>query len=385
MDHSAKVSLVPCESYEAQVVEQALDEVMDPLGGWEFVKPGMKIGIKANLVTFKKPEAAATTHPSLLIALVKRLTERGAEVIVGDSPGGVYSGVYLNRVYHATGMKEVENAGAMLNQDFSEKDTTFPEAMVAKEIHYTGWVDNMDLLINFCKLKTHGMMGMTAATKNMFGLIPGTYKPEYHYRYSAIMDFARMIVDLNDRFPCELYLADGIVGMEGNGPTAGTPRKIGCLLASRDPHALDAICAQIIGLDPLHIPTILAAKEKGYLPESLDQIEISRSVAPFVIKDYQIIKDAGSLAKDGNEALFGHGISRMLGKILAPKPLVTKAECIGCGECQRVCPAKAIEIKNKLPIIDRQACIRCFCCQEFCPKGAMKVHRSPVAKLAGKF
>jgi Fe-S-cluster-containing hydrogenase component 2 len=59
------------------------------------------------------------------------------------------------------------------------------------------------------------------------------------------------------------------------------------------------------------------------------------------------------------------------------------AECIGCAVCQKICPAKAIEIKDKKAVIIRKDCIRCFCCQEFCPKGAMKVSRPIVAKLAG--
>lgn len=69
---------------------------------------------------------------------------------------------------------------------------------------------------------------------------------------------------------------------------------------------------------------------------------------------------------------------------MASKPDAVKSECIGCGMCAKLCPAKAITMKNKLPEIDRKKCIRCFCCQEFCPKGAMKVKRTWIARLLNK-
>lgn len=379
------VSLTPCQSYDPTEVSRALQEVLAPLGGLDWVKAGMKIGIKTNLVMGKKPETATTTHPSLLCELVRMLTERGAEVVVGDSPGGIYSKTYVNQIYRISGVTAVENFGGKLNQDFTEKDKSLPDAVVAKRITYTAWLDNVDAIINFCKLKTHGMMGMSAAAKNMFGVIPGTRKPEYHYVYPNPMDFARMIVDLDEAFPMELCIVDGVVGMEGNGPTAGTPRQIGCLLASKNPHKLDVICAQIIGLEPYLIPTLAAAKERGLVPEDVAEITTSRPVAPFCIADYGNIPNANHLMEGNtNQALWGKAGDKLLLRFVASRPKVRKAECVGCAECQRVCPAKAIEMKNKLPVIDRKKCIRCFCCQEFCPKGAMKTYRPPIARIASK-
>ena len=89
-----KVSIVPCPDYSESAVSAALDAVLAPIGGLDWVKSGMTVAIKANLVTFMKPERAATTHPSLLCALTRRLVERGARVIVGDSPGGLYNAAY---------------------------------------------------------------------------------------------------------------------------------------------------------------------------------------------------------------------------------------------------------------------------------------------------
>ncbi|MBQ8893509.1 MAG: DUF362 domain-containing protein [Clostridia bacterium] len=378
------VSVKECKSYEEAEVTAALEALLQPLGGLDWVTPGMVVGIKANLVTFAKPEAAATTHPALLCALIRMLRARGAEVILGDSPGGLYTKVYLDRVYAATGMKAAEAAGASLNRDFSVKEAAFPEARSAKNFSYTGWLDSCDAIINFCKLKTHGMMSMSGAAKNMFGAVPGTVKPEYHYRFPEPAAFADMIVDLDEYFkPC-LSIIDGVVGMEGNGPTAGTPRPVGVLIASESPHAADLIGAAVIGLKTEEVPTLVAAIRRGLIPEGPELLEADEW-KPFIIADYQKVETVRSLRfNQGSEKFFGRISAVFMDRALASYPKLKKEECIGCRECEKICPADAIVMVRKKPQIDRKKCIRCFCCQEFCPKGAMKVHRPLIAKIAKK-
>ena len=216
---SQSVFLSPCGDYAPDTVAPALDALLAQTGLQGLVKPGMRVGIKANLVTGAAPDKAVTTHPALLCHLTRRLREWGASVVIGDSPGGVYSKLYLDRVYAAAGLQACAQAGAELNRDFSVKTASFPAAAQAKTFEYTGWLDDCDLLINFCKLKSHGMMAMSAAVKNLFGTIPGTKKPEYHYRYPDHSQFADMLIDLNLYWKPALHLVDGVVAMEGNGPT----------------------------------------------------------------------------------------------------------------------------------------------------------------------
>lgn len=383
---SCDVSLVRCTDYEIVHMRQALPRLLEPLGGLSWVTPGMKIVIKANLVSGKPPEDAVTTHPALLCVLTEMLKAKGASsVVIGDSPGGVYNAAYLNRIYQKCGITAAEQYGAVLNQNFGITEVHFPEAAVAHDFKYTAYLDDADAVINCCKLKTHGMMGMTCAVKNMYGMVPGSVKSEYHYRYSDPMDFARMIVDLNRAKPARLHIVDAVVGMEGNGPTAGTPREIGCLLAGYDPYRLDMICAGIIGLPPACIPTIAVAQELGLCPIEPDDIATSEPWQSFVVPDFENIRNAEALAQqDGNVALWGRMKDRLMKVFMRSRPAVQKDECIGCAECGRICPAKVITMVNGKPRIDRKKCIRCFCCQEFCPVGAMKVHRTPIAKLLEK-
>ena len=375
------VSIVPCPTYAPDVCEQALIDVLTPLGGLDWVKPGMRVGIKANLVSGAKPEKAVTTHPALLAALTRLLKERGASVVIGDSPGNLYNAAVLNRVYALSGLSEAEEAGAELNHDFSEKDGYCADAVQAKRFTYTGWLDGCDAIVNFCKLKSHGMMSLSAAAKNLFGTIPGTMKPEYHYRFPNPNDFADMIVDLDEYWKPVLHICDAVTAMEGNGPTQGTPKHVGCLIASKNPHRMDVLAATLIGLEPKDVPTIAAAVRRNLTPESVDEIEIAGDWKAFLQDDFEIIRNRNSLLFVGGNNIFGRTVRGAINACLASKPKVKTSACVGCGKCRDICPAHTIAIKNRKAVIDRRHCIKCFCCQEFCPVGAMRVHRSPVAKL----
>ena len=331
------------------------------------------------------PEKAATTHPALLCELVKMLTEKGAAVVIGDSPGGIYNSVYVNKVYKVTGMYETEKFGAKLNRNFEQTEVKNPDGVVLKSFIYTSWLDEADAVINFCKLKTHGMMGMSAAAKNIFGVIPGTLKPEYHFRFPSHDDFARMMVDLDEFFKVRLCICDAVVGMEGNGPTMGTPRKIGAVLASESPHKMDLVCAKIIGLNKENVPTLEAAFERGLIPATAEELNVWGDVDSLVIKDYKNIPAHTSVEfKKDSTKFFGKMAGLITSSALRSVPALKSKECVGCGVCRDICPAKAIKIEKGKAVIDRKLCIRCFCCQEFCPKGAMKVKRTLIARILNK-
>ena len=385
IDRPLDVSVVACDTYEPEQARAALRAVLAPLGGFDFVKPGDTVVIKANLITFLKPDKAATTHPVLLSALTELLVERGAKVVIGDSPGGPFSLSYLKRVYAATGLTDCEKAGAVLNQNTAIQEGTFPEAKVMKAFTYTAYLDDCDYIIDFCKLKTHGMMGLTGGCKNMFGVIPGTDKPEYHYRYPNPTDFSRMLVDINAYFKPVLTICDGVMAMEGNGPSMGKPRKMGLLAASRSPHKLDLVLAALIHMTREDVPTLEAAYERGLIPATVKELTVSEGWERFICPDFETIGvRRGILFNDENDGPFGRFWTKVLKAAYQPRPRVKSEDCIGCGECAKVCPAKAITMVEKKPSIDYKSCIRCFCCQEFCPIGAMKVRRTALSRMLEK-
>ena len=277
----------------------------------------------------------------------------------------------------------IEEAGGTLNRNFAQREADLPDARVAKHITYTAYLDDADAVISFCKLKSHGMLALSAATKNLFGAIPGTIKPEYHYRYPDPMDFAGMLIDLNEYFRPRLYLVDAVVAMEGNGPTAGTPRPFGALLAGTNPHRIDLLCASLIGLKPENVPTLRAAAERGLTPLDPAQLCVAGDAAAFACPDFRIVQHGTGTDFGARGGTFGRLLGKTAALALRTRPGLKRALCVGCGVCRDVCPAHAITIENGRAHIDRGRCIHCFCCQEFCPRGAMQVHRTVIARIAG--
>ncbi len=383
MDNHQLPALCSCPDYEAETVRAALKKAIEAAGGLDWVRPGMRIGVKLNLCAAKRPEAAATTHPVAAAELTRMLAARGAEVVLGDSPGGPFVAPWIHKTYESTGLRLCETAGGTLNEDFSHAEASFPEGKSIRSFPYVSWMRGCDAIISFSKLKSHGMMGMTAAVKNLYGSIPGTNKSEMHYRHEDPMDFADLLVDLNEFVRPRLCLVDAVEIMEGNGPTMGTPRKLGLLLADTDPYRLDRLCALLLGMRESEIPTLIAAKRRGLLPEEIPA-GIRELAAPWALRDFV---RSGATASWFGRSEEDRGFRKLMKNGLyvlfrsRPKP---DKSCIGCGKCARDCPAKAITIVKGRARIDRRACIRCFCCQEFCPTGAMKVQRSAVARIVGR-
>lgn len=369
-----EVSIAHCESYDQ--VKCALQAALEPIGGLDWVKPGMKIAIKANLMMRSKPEKAATVHPKVAVALCELLIEKQAKVVLGDSPGGPFSAVYLASVYSGTGMNEVMKTGATLNDDFSFVEVSYPEAKAAKTFHVTQYLLNVDAIIDLCKIKTHGLMAYTGACKNFFGAVPGTRKSEYHYKYQTHEAFSNMLVDICEWCKPRLSIADAVVAMEGNGPSGGSPRFMGAIIASFNPHALDLAAAHLMNLGVEDVPTLHAARQRGLIPQSVSELTIHGDLSKFVIPDFKLTpKHDVQLWGSKNKI-----IAKVLATMFANRPSIDQKECIGCAECQKVCPAQAITIVKKTARIQKNKCVRCFCCQEFCPKGIIGVHRPFVAR-----
>ena len=119
-----------------------------------------------------------------------------------------------------------------------------------------------------------------------------------------------MLIDLNEHFRPRLYLVDAVVAMEGNGPTAGTPRPFGALLAGTNPHRIDLLCASLIGLKPENVPTLRAAAERGLTPLDPAQLCVAGDAAAFACPDFRIVQHGTGTDFGARGGAFG----RLLGK-----------------------------------------------------------------------
>ena len=371
-----KVSLVKCYHYDYDEVKAALIETLDNLGGVSrFVKKGTKVVLKPNLLMPLKPYKAATTHPVISDALADILTDAGAEVSVVESPGGPYIKTNLKRVYKTCGYEKIaEKKKLKLNYDFSVISKKLEKGTVLKNIEILKPLLDADIIINLPKLKSHGMMTYTGAVKNMFGAIPGIQKADYHFKLAKYDHFANGLIDIFLAVKPQLSIMDAIVGMEGEGPSAGTKRNLNFLAASEDAFALDLACINIINANPEEIPVMAKAKERKLLPESINDIEIiGCPISKLRVKGFKIPEQD----KITSITFFKNQKLNKLLDLVKPKPVVNKSKCIGCKVCAKNCPAKVIHMKNNKPEIKLSECIRCFCCQELCPEHAIRIKKLP--------
>ena len=251
---ASRVALVRCEDYDLDAVHEAVGRGLALLGGPErFVHPGERILLKPNLLVASSPESAVTTHPAVFRAAVRHLSASCGALVWGDSPA-------LGRAAGAgkrAGLAAVAEEECVALADFSSgRVASFPEGRLIKQFTIASGVLDVDGIVSLPKLKTHGLTRMTGAIKNQFGCVPGMLKGEFHVRMNTAQRFSQMLVDLNRLLRPRLFIMDGIMAMEGNGPRGGDPRRLSLLLLSDDPVALDATVCRIIGLDPALVPTI---------------------------------------------------------------------------------------------------------------------------------
>ncbi len=376
-----KISVVKQDNYNYSEIKDALLNTFRNLGGVDkFIGEGDRILLKPNLLMKKTPEESTTTHPSIIKALSEIIVENGGSVLIGDSPGGPFIKPMLSTIYKSTEMdSSLSIEGVELNYNLNSYTKNF-KGKILNDILLVDMINDVDKIINVSKLKTHGFAVFTGAVKNLFGLVPGTKKAEYHVKMPDINDFANSLIDICECTKPVLHVMDGIYAMEGAGPSSGTSRHLGLILASEDPHALDYTACHVIGLKTDEVPTLRKAIERGLLKEfDLNEYLVGDELEGTFVKDFK-----KAPANSGNLRNIPKPIMNFLVDKLKSKPIFDHDICIGCGDCARSCPPVAIEMIDNKPIVDYEKCISCFCCQELCPVSAVSIKKPLLAKLIFK-
>ena len=236
-----------------------------------------------------------------------------------------------------------------------------------------------DAIVVVSKAKTHMWTRMTGATKNLFGLIPGLEKSVFHFRFQDEYAFGEMLIDLNECMKPRLQVVDAVMAMEGDGPQAGSPRKIGVILAGSEPAAVDTVLARLIGMEPLEIGSIRSAAGRGLIDPATVRT-VGDDPAEFVVPDFQK-PSTYTRGRTGVWRRVTTAITQGFGKTYAPRPGVIREVCIGCGKCERICPMHAVTVTEGRAAIDLSRCIRCYCCHEICTEHAIALSRSLAGRL----
>lgn len=331
---------------------------------------GRKVLLKPNLLMKKPPEAAVTTHPQIVRAFAETLALKGADIYIGESPGGKNTEASFKRSLKVCGLEEVVRDLGLKELFF---DGSSEEVSIGGKLKATLEIfkpEGFDLIVNLCKFKTHGFMGLTAAVKNLFGFVVGTAKAQCHLRFPEPEIFADMLVDLALYIKPSLSVVDGIISMDREGPSSGRPVKTGFLAASNDPFTLDYFLAEKARLDLNRLYTVRASLERGLVDKN-----------PEVIGDKLNIEKFEMPAR--TRALSGSQAFKWLRNHLTALPYYERSACRRCYECLKNCPPRVIaKDKDGYPVLENpDGCIRCYCCVELCPYGAARIKQPLLLRI----
>ena len=279
----SRVAIRRALSYQADLAA-LLDETLP-----EFDLPvrGRTVLLKPNFVE-PDPQGVINTHPAVVAAARECFLRLGARsVVVAEGPGNERDTegiVETNRLRHHLG--PLAGKFVDLNLDDVRLVPTRTHASRLKELYLPRTVLEADFVVSMPKLKTHHWAGVTLSLKNMFGIVPGNC---YGWPKNALhwAGLTRSILDINSTVRPDFAIVDGIVGMEGNGPTQGDAKPCGLLVAGDDPVAVDATCARIMGLVPERIDYLahaglllghLKRENIRQLGESLGSVQTSFAV-----------------------------------------------------------------------------------------------------------
>lgn len=336
-------------------LEQPVHQIMEAVGQKDW--RGMKVLIKPNILSASAPAEHITTSPALVSAVVRYLKANCAgQILVGDNSG---SGNSLQAA-KKTGIFDASEGHYIL---IEERSSPLRLQSLGITVEIATVVNEVDIVINLPKFKTHTRTFLTGAIKNMFGMVIGRDKQKIHRQAPIVRDFVRAVVEVYAHRIPEINIMDGIVAMQGNGPACDDLRPLGVLLASTSGPALDSVMASMMGVAPSQIPLLIAAHDM-----ELGEIEPDRLS---VKGNFRVIPDF-KMPTTFSDPNFKNSTLPLFNKKRSDTVLLSTKKCTQCGDCATHCPVSAITM-SPYPGIDFSACINCHCCMELCPQGAWKL------------
>ncbi len=370
--NKAKVSIVRAHDYDYAEIYAAMEKGIELVGGLAKIVPlGSKVFVKINHLSPPSPaEKGIVTHPVFVEVVLGLLKEVGADITVGDD---IQSGT--GDGFQVSGFRQMcQRAGVRLT---NLREAGFVETVCSghflEKVYLSRILLDADVIINLPKLKTHSLCIFTGGVKNMYGTIPTGHRTKFHAEYIRSEDFSQVLTDIFSAIKPQLTIMDGIIAMEGEGPAAGSLRRLGVILTSQDTVAVDAVATKIIGLNPMDIHTTRYSNERGLGVGNLQNIEIvGEGIDSVTVPDFKPPTSAvNTLARRVPQ-----GLPRFILRELSIKPSIIERRCTGCAECEKICPVGAILVSSNTAKIDYGICIQCMCCHEVCRFDAIVPKRS---------
>lgn len=369
----AVIHYASCSGYEREKLQEALTKAFLPVLAARGGAKGKSVMIKPNLLEWKGFEIPVCSDPAMLVELCRLLKKEGtSKIAVIENPAVRSTPVIIEKMGIAKELAElgveVRNCEKYQFVDLNG-DYAFRRIEVAMEYQ------EFDLVIDFAKAKTHCMMTLTLAVKNLFGLIRGSERIGWHLAVGRDYGrFADMLLDIWLLVKPHISLLDAVVGMEGNGPGSGDPVDLKFIACSDNSLALDAAVSPRLGVS--NMPLLSRAQERGLIPEFEESGDVPEARALKMPDPPELELEWG--------VYLPPKLRQMMRKWFVAKPVVDPKRCISCGMCVKMCPPQSLVLKKGKPVFKLSKCIRCYCCQEHCPCGAITPVKTLPMRCADK-
>ena len=355
-----------------------------------------KVLLKPNFNSNMNALTGNTTDLRIIACLTELLQARGYKnITIGE---GTNSGFYRNKIDVASRLR-VRRLAERLGVRFVDLNycqgteirfANNKKAQIARDCV------EADLFINLPKLKMHHEVGISVCLKNMMGCLVGQEnKKKTHH------SLARNIVYLNKYVRPHLHIVDGLIAMEGNGPSDGLPVRMDTIIAGTDPYFIDMVCAELVGMPYREVTYLKVAEELGLITQdhkealrNWDLTEFKRDLLkpdvpllvrvvcnPHLQKYFQMLRHAPGLYAACNTQFVGNlfvklGIRQehfIEEEMHIEKMALNGDKCpAGCTKCKDYCPL-GLDVPAVLSEHDDSACIKCLYCYMVCPRGAIQL------------
>ena len=259
----ARVCIVKAADYQADL-ESKIAAGLSELGLGRSWAKGKSVLIKPNLVDPSRAAPEINTHPLVVRAVAEVFRRSGArEVFVAEGPGHCRDALL---VLEQSGLGKILDESGLEFVDLNHDDFDFVPNNLGRSslprLALPASLKRADLIVSVPKLKTHHWAGVTLSLKNLFGVMPGIVYgwPKNVLHYAGI---GPSILDIAAAVRPHLAIVDGIIGMEGDGPIMGTPRRSGMLVMGTNLPAVDATCARLMRIDPWRVGYLAAASGRS--------------------------------------------------------------------------------------------------------------------------
>jgi len=366
---TSKLLMLKRESYEQHGIDSAVRALFDHFGGvGNFIKPGDNVLLKVNLVMGGKPERCITTHPSVVRSVARAVLDAGGRPVIADSPG-------IDPFARAARKSGFTDVADELSVPCVELTDPVPlhvtEGASFHKIDVARRALDSDVIINMPKMKTHGQMLLTLGVKNMFGCVVAQRKAEWHHSVGMDRDlFASLLIDVWNGLRPAFTIIDGVIGMDGYGPSSGNPFPYGVIAGARDALVMDFWLCVMLGVRFADFPLWRAASKRKMQQCAIDEEDLA---GDFPVKHKWNGVDIPKLCSMSVLPFLSLiPFGRSLEHSLTSRPAQVADLCIGCGKCVAVCKSEAVSQNGAKLTFNYKKCIRCYCCHEMCPVRAIE-------------